>query len=203
MGGARACTGELGWWEKLAVCSRIVDDASSGDCLVLCAALAHRADARARPGDLRGALADLDTALGADPAHPDALLSKDAAEKCSRTPALIYILSTREERPAGFRRQGARVCAVELGWRRWTNLTDGARVAADGRDSGGARGRRTRSSISEPCFSFRCVVAVSFVGRRGWNSKTGYWVRVICWRAFLCPLIPTFGLGAERVICWR
>ncbi|GJN30403.1 hypothetical protein PR202_gb18708 [Eleusine coracana subsp. coracana] len=65
------------WREYIAVCSRIVDGAG-GDRRVLCSALAHRADARARLHDLRGALADLDAALAADPTHPGALLSKGA-----------------------------------------------------------------------------------------------------------------------------
>jgi hypothetical protein len=65
------------WREYIAVCSRIVDGAS-GDRRVLCSALAHRADARARLRDLRGALADCDAALAEDPAHPGALLSKGA-----------------------------------------------------------------------------------------------------------------------------
>ncbi|CAL4920966.1 unnamed protein product [Urochloa decumbens] len=65
------------WREYIAVCTRIVDGAS-GDCRVLCSALAHRADARARLGDAAGALADCDAALAADPAHPAALLSKGA-----------------------------------------------------------------------------------------------------------------------------
>ncbi|KAL6648734.1 hypothetical protein ACP70R_012958 [Stipagrostis hirtigluma subsp. patula] len=67
------------WKEYIAVCSLIVDGASaSGDRRVLCSALAHRADARARLGDLPGALADCDAALAADPAHHGALLSKGA-----------------------------------------------------------------------------------------------------------------------------
>ncbi|KAL6660057.1 hypothetical protein ACP70R_002179 [Stipagrostis hirtigluma subsp. patula] len=67
------------WREYVAVCSLIVDGASaSGDRRVLCSALAHRADARARLGDLPGALADCDAALAADPAHHGALLSKGA-----------------------------------------------------------------------------------------------------------------------------
>ncbi|RCV46365.1 hypothetical protein SETIT_9G525900v2 [Setaria italica] len=65
------------WREYIAVCSRIVDGASD-DRRVLCSALAHRADARARLGDAAGALADCDAALAADPAHPAALLSKGA-----------------------------------------------------------------------------------------------------------------------------
>ncbi|CAM0147469.1 unnamed protein product [Urochloa decumbens] len=65
------------WREYIAVCTRIVDGAS-GDCRVLCSALAHCADARARLGDAAGALADCDAALAADPAHPAALLSKGA-----------------------------------------------------------------------------------------------------------------------------
>ncbi|KAK3150595.1 hypothetical protein QOZ80_3AG0235210 [Eleusine coracana subsp. coracana] len=65
------------WREYITVCSRIVDGVG-GDRRVLCSALAHRADARARLRDLRGALADLDAALAADPTHPGALLSKGA-----------------------------------------------------------------------------------------------------------------------------
>ncbi|CAN6321312.1 unnamed protein product [Urochloa humidicola] len=64
-------------WREFAVCTRIVDGAS-GDRRVLCSALAHRADARARLGDAAGALADCDAALAADPAHPAALLYKGA-----------------------------------------------------------------------------------------------------------------------------
>ncbi|RLN40692.1 uncharacterized protein C2845_PM01G04280 [Panicum miliaceum] len=63
------------WREYIAVCSRIVDGASD-DRRVLCSALAHRADARARLGDAAAALADCDAALAADPVHPGALLSK-------------------------------------------------------------------------------------------------------------------------------
>ncbi|OEL26703.1 hypothetical protein BAE44_0012273, partial [Dichanthelium oligosanthes] len=59
--------------------SRIIDAvASSDDRRVLCSALAHRADARARLGDAACALADCDAALAADPGHPGALLSKGA-----------------------------------------------------------------------------------------------------------------------------
>ena len=63
------------WREYIAVCSRIVDGASD-DRSVLCSALAHRADARARLGDADAALADCNAALAADPVHPGALLSK-------------------------------------------------------------------------------------------------------------------------------
>ncbi|KAG2554467.1 methyltransferase FGSG_00040-like [Panicum virgatum] len=63
------------WREYIAVCSRIVDGASD-DRRVLCSALAHRADARARLGDADAALADCNAALAADPVHPGALLSK-------------------------------------------------------------------------------------------------------------------------------
>ncbi|XP_066357652.1 methyltransferase FGSG_00040 [Miscanthus floridulus] len=67
------------WREYVAVCSRIIDAASSGDDRrVLCSTLAHRADARARLGDAAGGLADCDAALAAKPAHPGALLSKGA-----------------------------------------------------------------------------------------------------------------------------
>ncbi|KAL6867779.1 hypothetical protein ACP4OV_015803 [Aristida adscensionis] len=67
------------WREYIAVCSLIVDAASgSADRRALCSALAHRADARARLGDVPGALADCDAALAADPAHHGALLSKGA-----------------------------------------------------------------------------------------------------------------------------
>lgn len=65
------------WEGYIGVCSRIVDDAKA-DRRVLCSALAHRADARARLGDAPGALADCDAALAADPAHPAALLAKGA-----------------------------------------------------------------------------------------------------------------------------
>ncbi|CAM0146722.1 unnamed protein product [Urochloa decumbens] len=65
------------WRKYIAVCTRIVDG-TCGDRRVLCSALAHRADARARLGDAAGALADCDAALAADPAHPAALLSKGA-----------------------------------------------------------------------------------------------------------------------------
>nr|CAB3496955.1 unnamed protein product [Digitaria exilis] len=65
------------WSEYIAVCSQIIDAvAASDDRRVLCSALAHRADARARLGDAAGALADCDAALAADPAHHGALLSK-------------------------------------------------------------------------------------------------------------------------------
>jgi len=63
------------WREYIAVCSRIVDGAAD-DRRVLCSALAHRADARARLGDSAAALADCDAALAADPVHLGALLSK-------------------------------------------------------------------------------------------------------------------------------
>ncbi|CAD6202277.1 unnamed protein product [Miscanthus lutarioriparius] len=67
------------WREYVAVCSRIIDAASSGhDRRVLCSTLAHRADARARLGDAACWLADCDAALAAEPAHPGALLSKGA-----------------------------------------------------------------------------------------------------------------------------
>lgn len=67
------------WREYVAVCSSIIDAASSGDDRrVLCSALAHRADARARLGDAAGGLADCDAALAAESAHPGALLSKGA-----------------------------------------------------------------------------------------------------------------------------
>ena len=67
------------WREYVAVCSRIIDAASSGDDRrLLCSTLAHRADARARLGDAAGGLADCDAALAAEPAHPGALLSKGA-----------------------------------------------------------------------------------------------------------------------------
>ncbi|KAG8097044.1 hypothetical protein GUJ93_ZPchr0013g34702 [Zizania palustris] len=64
------------WKEYIAVCSLII--ATCRDRRVLCSALAHRADARARLGEVPGALADCDAALAADPAHPGALLSKGA-----------------------------------------------------------------------------------------------------------------------------
>ncbi|KAG2543147.1 methyltransferase FGSG_00040-like [Panicum virgatum] len=63
------------WREYIAVCSRIVDGAAA-DRRVLCSALAHRADARARLGDSAAALADCEAALAADPVHLGALLSK-------------------------------------------------------------------------------------------------------------------------------
>ncbi|KAE8820211.1 TPR Domain containing protein [Hordeum vulgare] len=66
------------WEGYAAVCSRIVHAAATTDRRVLCSALAHRADARARLGDRPGALADCDAALAADPAHPAALLAKGA-----------------------------------------------------------------------------------------------------------------------------
>ncbi|CAM0871481.1 unnamed protein product [Alopecurus aequalis] len=65
------------WAGYIGVCSRIVDGAAT-DRRVLCSALAHRADARARLGDFPGALADCDAALAADPTHPAALLAKGA-----------------------------------------------------------------------------------------------------------------------------
>ncbi|VAI09294.1 unnamed protein product [Triticum turgidum subsp. durum] len=66
------------WEGYAAVCSRIVHGAAATDRRVLCSALAHRADARARLGDRPGALADCDAALAADPTHPAALLAKGA-----------------------------------------------------------------------------------------------------------------------------
>uniref|UniRef100_A0ACD5TU71 Uncharacterized protein n=1 Tax=Avena sativa TaxID=4498 RepID=A0ACD5TU71_AVESA len=65
------------WAGYIGACSRIVDGAAT-DRRVLCSALAHRADARARLGDWPGALADCDSALAADPTHPAALLAKGA-----------------------------------------------------------------------------------------------------------------------------
>jgi tetratricopeptide (TPR) repeat protein len=92
------------WREYIAVCSRIVDGAC--DRRVLCSALAHRADARARLRDFRGALADCDAALAEDPAHPGALLSKGAllrglgryapAVECFRAAALAGADEARE-----------------------------------------------------------------------------------------------------------
>lgn len=67
------------WREYVAVCSHIIDVAASvDDRRVLCSALAHRADARARLGDASAGLADCDAALAVEPAHPGALLSKGA-----------------------------------------------------------------------------------------------------------------------------
>jgi hypothetical protein len=101
------------WREYIAVCSRIVDGAC--DRRVLCSALAHRADARARLRDFRGALADCDAALAEDPAHPGALLSKGGAAPRPRpVRARGRMLPRRHARRRG-RGAGARRAVQALG----------------------------------------------------------------------------------------